>query len=62
MLEKLSELCASEKGEIGLQNAAIAARNGAVELLCSLCSSLENEEDNSLVLALKALSSVLCGL
>ncbi|CAA7395814.1 unnamed protein product [Spirodela intermedia] len=60
LLDRLSDLCSSGGGGSGHENASIAVRNGAVELLCSACSSLENAEENALVSALKALSCVIC--
>lgn len=61
LLDRLTDLCSSGGGGSGHENASIAVRNGAVELLCSVCSSLESAEENALASALKALSSVLCG-
>ncbi|XP_072982566.1 uncharacterized protein [Typha latifolia] len=56
MLDKLYDLCSTE----GSDNASIAIKNGGVELLTSLCSSLDVKFDRPLALALKALSSILC--
>ncbi|KAM6541679.1 hypothetical protein CsatB_006126 [Cannabis sativa] len=53
--EYLAELCSVQ----GSGNAAIATKNGAVELICSLCSEIQIEQEKALVSALKAMSSVL---
>ncbi|XP_062091648.1 uncharacterized protein LOC133797675 [Humulus lupulus] len=53
--ENLAELC----GVQGSGNAAIATRNGAVELICSLCSKIQIVQEKVLVSALKAMASVL---
>ncbi|XP_078432756.1 ARM repeat superfamily protein isoform X2 [Wolffia australiana] len=56
LLGRLIDLCSSE----GAGNASIAARNGAVELLCGLCSSfIENGENAALESVLRALSVVI---
>ncbi|KAL3814198.1 hypothetical protein ACJIZ3_015466 [Penstemon smallii] len=53
LLEELSVLC----GDKGLGNAAIATRNGGVELVISLCSKLSYERDHrGLVSGLNALA------
>lgn len=54
-LDKLSELCNSE----GSGNSAIASRNGAVELICSICSKVPTGCQRALVSALKAMASLL---
>ncbi|PON49178.1 Beta-catenin [Parasponia andersonii] len=55
LFEKLTELC----GVQGSGNAAIAARNGALELVCSLCSKIQIEHGGALVSALKAMTALL---
>ncbi|XP_010268566.1 PREDICTED: armadillo repeat-containing protein 6 isoform X2 [Nelumbo nucifera] len=55
LLDKLSELCSIE----GSGNVSIATRNGGVELVCSICSKLQNGHGRSLVSALKTLTSLL---
>ena len=57
LLERLAELC----GEEGSGNAAIATRNGAVELVCCLCSKIRVERRKVLVSALKAMAVLLHG-
>ncbi|OEL12690.1 hypothetical protein BAE44_0026294 [Dichanthelium oligosanthes] len=56
LIDELRGLCCS--GE-GLENAAIAVRNGGVEMLVALCASARIEQERLLASALKALSSVL---
>ena len=58
LLDKLTDLCSIE----GSGNAAIATRNGGVELVCSVCLKLRSECDQGLVSALKALASLLHGI
>lgn len=58
LLDKLSELCNSE----GSGNSAIASRNGAVELICSICSKVPTGCQRALVSALKAMASLLHGM
>ncbi|GFQ04739.1 armadillo repeat-containing protein 6 [Phtheirospermum japonicum] len=53
LLDELSVLC----GDKGL--AAIAAKNGAVELVISICSKLRDERDRGLASGLNAMASVL---
>lgn len=55
LLDKLSELCCIE----GSGNVAIGVRNGGVELLCSLCSKLQIGWEQVVVLAFKAIASLL---
>ncbi|KAB1207123.1 Armadillo repeat-containing protein 6 [Morella rubra] len=55
LVEKLTELC----GVPGSGNAAIATRNGGVELLCSMCSKVRNGRERFLISALKTLASLL---
>ncbi|XP_030486619.2 uncharacterized protein LOC115703241 [Cannabis sativa] len=55
LFENLAELCSVQ----GSGNAAIATKNGAVELICSLCSEIQIEQEKALVSTLKAMSSVL---
>lgn len=57
-LDKLTELC----GDQGSGNAAIATRNGGVELLCSICSKIRSGWEQLLISALKALASLLHGI
>lgn len=58
VLELLVEL--SSVTESG--NAAIATRNGAVELVCSVCSKIQIEHERPLVSSLKALALLLHGI
>lgn len=55
---KLAELC----GEEGSDNVAIAIRNGALELICSLCSKIQIEHGGALASALKAMAALLHGM
>ncbi|THU57745.1 hypothetical protein C4D60_Mb03t06740 [Musa balbisiana] len=55
LLDKLYGLCSVD----GSDNATIATRNGGVELLTRICSSLNVKIEGLLVSALKALSSIL---
>ncbi|KAI0494820.1 hypothetical protein KFK09_024963 [Dendrobium nobile] len=55
MLGKLYDLCSVE----GSENAAIARKNGGVELLTSLCGLLYGRLEMPLVTALRVLSSIL---
>ncbi|KAK9287173.1 hypothetical protein L1049_015584 [Liquidambar formosana] len=55
LFDKLIELCCVEESG----NAAIAVRNGGVELVCSLCSKIQIGYERLLVLALKAMASLL---
>ncbi|KAI4298431.1 hypothetical protein L6164_031992 [Bauhinia variegata] len=52
---KLIELCGAE----GSGNAAIATKNGGVELVCSICSRIPNGYELVVVSALKTMSSLL---
>ncbi|KAF3435364.1 hypothetical protein FNV43_RR22453 [Rhamnella rubrinervis] len=55
LLDKLTELCGAQ----GSGNAAIATRNGGVELLCSICSEIGIGCERALVSALKAMAALL---
>ncbi|KAH0451989.1 hypothetical protein IEQ34_019288 [Dendrobium chrysotoxum] len=55
MLDKLYDLCSVE----GSDNAAIARKNGGVELLTSLCGLLYGRLERPLVTAFRVLSSIL---
>ncbi|WOL19981.1 armadillo repeat-containing protein 6 [Canna indica] len=55
LIDTLYGLCSIE----GSDNATITSRNGGVELLTSICSSLDVEFETPLTLSLKALSSIL---
>uniref|UniRef100_A0ACD5ZNA8 Uncharacterized protein n=1 Tax=Avena sativa TaxID=4498 RepID=A0ACD5ZNA8_AVESA len=54
-LDELRELCSGE----GLENAAVAARNGGVEALVGLCASAGVTQERLLASGLKALSSLI---
>lgn len=54
-LDKFNDVCNVD----GLGNAAIASKNGAVELVCSLCGKLGSRFSQGLVSALKTLVSLL---
>ncbi|EOX98191.1 ARM repeat superfamily protein isoform 1 [Theobroma cacao] len=56
LLNNLSELC-SDKVESG--NAAIVTKNGGVELVCSICSKIPTESQQTLVSCLKTMASLL---
>lgn len=58
LLDKFYGLCSVE----GTENATIASRNGGVELLTRICSSFDVQFETTLVLAMKALSSILHGM
>lgn len=58
LLDELSVLC--EDKESG--NAAIAAKNGAVELIVSACAKLRDEHRRGLASGLSALASVIHGI
>lgn len=58
LLNELTELCCIE----GSGNAAIAARNGALELLCFICSKAPRGCARGLVSVLNALASLLHGI
>lgn len=58
LFDKLSELCRVE----GSGNAAIAVRNGGVELVCSVCSQLPTACESTLDSSLKAMASLLYGI
>ncbi|KAJ3695860.1 hypothetical protein LUZ60_001237 [Juncus effusus] len=58
LLDNLYELCSAKESD----NATIAARNGGVEQIISLCSSLDSKFDILIASALKALSSIICDL
>ncbi|KAI3446026.1 hypothetical protein Pfo_002691 [Paulownia fortunei] len=55
LLEELSVLCRDK----GSGNAAIATKNGAVELVISICSKLRDEHDRGLASGLNAMASVI---
>uniref|UniRef100_A0A453PLN2 Armadillo repeat-containing protein 6 n=1 Tax=Aegilops tauschii subsp. strangulata TaxID=200361 RepID=A0A453PLN2_AEGTS len=55
LLDELLELCSGE----GAENAAVAARNGGVEALVSLCASAGVTQEGLLASGLKALSSLI---
>lgn len=55
LLNKLRDLCSAE----GSDSASIATRNGAVELLSSICAALRFTPEKPLVSALKAMASIL---
>ncbi|KAK6135686.1 hypothetical protein DH2020_030563 [Rehmannia glutinosa] len=55
LLGELSVLC----GDKGSGNAAIATKNGAVELVISICSKLRDERDRGLASGLNAMASVI---
>ncbi|XP_022746473.1 armadillo repeat-containing protein 6 [Durio zibethinus] len=56
LLNNLSELC-SAKEESG--NAAIIAKNGGIELVCSICSKIPTESRQTLVSCLKTMAPLL---
>ncbi|KAL6494743.1 hypothetical protein OROGR_031543 [Orobanche gracilis] len=58
IVELLDDLCVLCRDK-GLGNAAIAAKNGAVELVVSICSKLQDGRDRGLASALNALASVI---
>lgn len=58
LLDKLHDLCSAE----GLGNVAIAARNGGVELVCSVFPKLHCDCERSLVLALRMMALLLHGM
>ncbi|KAM7474920.1 hypothetical protein LguiB_022163 [Lonicera macranthoides] len=55
LLDKLTDLCRVE----GLGNAAIATRNGGLELVCLICSKLSSGCSRGLVSALNTMASFL---
>jgi hypothetical protein len=57
LVELLNELC-QLCYVAGSENSTIATRNGGIEALTSLCSSLDCEFESSLALGLKALSLI----
>lgn len=57
LLDKLTDLCHVE----GSGNAAIATRNGGLELVCLICSKLSNGCSRGLVSALNTMASFLHG-
>ncbi|KAK8622285.1 hypothetical protein V6N13_117208 [Hibiscus sabdariffa] len=57
LLNDLSELCCANKEDSG--NAAIVAKNGGIELVCSICCKIPAESRQSLVSCLKAMASLL---
>ena len=60
VFDKLTELCSIE----GSDNAAIATRNGGVEVACSVCSKIRVgcEGDSVLVSGLTTMASLLHGI
>lgn len=58
LLDKLCELCSAE----GSDGASIVTRNGGVELLTKLCSSLDVKSERALVSTLKSLNSIIRGM
>lgn len=56
-LEELCSLCSVE----GSGNAAIATRNGAVELICLFCGQIELGYNRALNASLRALAPLLSG-
>lgn len=58
LLDELGVLC-SDKGS---GNAAIAMKNGAVELVISICSKLRDERNEGLASGLNAMASVIHGI
>ncbi|KAL4309596.1 hypothetical protein GQ457_01G000740 [Hibiscus cannabinus] len=57
LLNDLSELCCANKEDSG--NAPIVAKNGGIELVCSICCKIPAESRHSLVSCLKAMASLL---
>ncbi|KAF7840868.1 armadillo repeat-containing protein 6 [Senna tora] len=55
LFDKLTEVCSVE----GSGNAAIATKNGGVELICSVCSKIPSGCGRALVSALKTMASLL---
>ncbi|XP_028765879.1 armadillo repeat-containing protein 6 [Neltuma alba] len=55
LFDKFTEVCNVE----GSGNAAVAAKNGSVELVCSACSKIPKGCDRALVSALKTMASLL---
>ncbi|KAJ7946029.1 Armadillo repeat-containing protein 6 [Quillaja saponaria] len=55
LFDRLTELCSAE----GSGNAAIATKNGGMELVCSICSKIPSGSDRALVAALKTMASLL---
>ncbi|GMP48340.1 hypothetical protein CsSME_00015725 [Camellia sinensis var. sinensis] len=55
LLDKLADLCSIE----GSGNAAIAMKNGGLELVCSVCLKLRGGSDRGLVSAFEAIASLL---
>jgi hypothetical protein len=60
VFDKLNELCGGDDGNV---NAAIATKNGGVELVCDVCSkiSISNGSQLALISALNAMASLLRG-
>lgn len=58
LFDKLTELCGAQ----GSGNAAIATKNGGVELVCSICSKIRNGYERALVSALKTMAALLNGI
>ena len=57
LFDSLTQVCSVE----GSGNAAIATKNGGVELLCAACSKIPKACHHALVSALKAMASLLHG-
>ncbi|GAV61371.1 zf-C3HC4 domain-containing protein [Cephalotus follicularis] len=55
LFDRLSEVCTSSIRGQGSGNAAIATKNGGIQLLCSLCAKIESGFAHILVSALKPL-------
>lgn len=58
LLDELSDLCRVE----GLGNAAIATKNGGLELVCLICSKIPGGCDRGLISALNTMASFLHGI
>lgn len=58
LFDKLTELCGAQ----GSGNAAIATRNGGLELVCSICSKIRIGSERALASALKAMAALLHGM
>ncbi|CAL0318605.1 unnamed protein product [Lupinus luteus] len=61
LFNKLNELCAAQGSGNVNANAAIATKNGAVELVCSLCSKIVSGSEVALVSSLNAMGLLLHG-
>ncbi|WJX10445.1 hypothetical protein P8452_01168 [Trifolium repens] len=56
VFDRLYELCGGDDGNV---NAAIAAKNGGVELVCDVCSKISSGNGSQLVSGLNAMASLL---